>query len=116
LRCLIVDDNTSFLTVATELLEREGLEVVGAAATAAEALARTRELLPDVVLLDIVLGDESGLDVARQLAVDAPRPPVVIFISTHSQSDFAELVGSAPAAGFVPKAELSAAAVRRLVG
>ena len=73
LRCLVVDDNASFFEAASALLERQGLTVVGVASSGAEALARAGELRPDVVVLDIALGSESGFDVARDLAeADAP--------------------------------------------
>ena len=110
LRCLIVDDNAAFLGAAATLLQRQGVAVVGVASTAAEALQRSTELQPDVVLVDIVLGAESGFDVARELA----GGPTVIFISTHAEADFADLIERAPGAGFVPKSELSAEAIRRL--
>jgi DNA-binding NarL/FixJ family response regulator len=107
---LIVDDNASFLGAAATLLGRQGVTVVGVASTAAEALERSAELQPDVVLVDIVLGSESGFDVARELA----DGPTVIFISTHAETDFADLIERTPAAGFVPKSELSAEAIQRL--
>jgi DNA-binding NarL/FixJ family response regulator len=110
---LIVDDNMTFAKAAGLLLEREGLAVVGVAANAAEAMRETRALRPDVVLLDIVLGGESGFDVARELIADGERT-TIIFISTHSEADFAELIADAAAAGFIPKSELSAEAIRRL--
>lgn len=116
LRCLIVDDNASFLRAAGALLERGGMSVVGLASNASEALRRARELRPDVVLVDIVLGRESGFDVARALARDDAGKPAVILVSTHAEADFAELIEQAPAAGFVPKSELSPDAIRRLVG
>jgi DNA-binding NarL/FixJ family response regulator len=65
---LIVDDNQLFLEAARGLLERQGLRVVGVAATTAEALRRAEELRPEVVLVDITLGGESGFDLARRLA------------------------------------------------
>ena len=74
LRCLIVDDNASFLDAATNLLEREGLDVVGVASTSDEALRQAEELRPDVVLVDIMLGTESGFDLARRLADAVPGP------------------------------------------
>jgi DNA-binding NarL/FixJ family response regulator len=114
LRCLIVDDNSSFLDAATNLLEREGLTVAGVASTAAEALEQAARLRPDVVLVDISLGSESGLDLARQL-VEAHADQTVILISTHAEADFADLIDDTPAAGFVPKSELSGPAIRRLV-
>jgi CheY-like chemotaxis protein len=116
LRCLIVDDSPRFLDAARGLLERQGITVAGLAANGAEALRRAEELRPDVTLVDIDLGGESGFDVARQLSGDggAPLSPVIL-ISTHDQEDFAELIAASPALGFVSKAELSADAVRALL-
>ena len=115
-RYLIVDDNRAFLDAAESLLEREGLDVVGVASTIDEALRRARELSPDVVLVDIMLGDESGFDLARLLVEDgSPQHPAVILISTQHESDFADLISEAPALGFVPKSELSARAIERLI-
>jgi len=113
---LIVDDNRLFLEAARALLEREGLRVVGVAATSAEALQRAEELRPQVILVDIMLGGESGFDLARRLARQSPGGgPTVILISTHAGADFADLIAQSPAAGFVPKPELSAEAIRRIV-
>ena len=111
LRCLVVDDNASFIEAATTLLEREGLTVVGAASSIAEALTRVQELRPDVVLVDIMLGLESGFSLARQLG-QADLGAQIILISTHAESDFAELIDQSPAVGFLSKSDLSAAAIR----
>lgn len=116
LRCVIVDDNASFLRAATALLEREGLRVVGVASNGGDALTQARELRPNVVLLDIALGPESGFDVARRLVEADPDGARIILISTHSEADFADLIDATPAAGFVPKAALSASAIRSLAG
>jgi two-component system nitrate/nitrite response regulator NarL len=116
LSCLIVDDSAAFLEAAERLLEREGLTVAGVASTAAEALEQARALRPDVVLVDIVLGDASGFAVARRLAADGRGKPAVILVSTHAEADFADLIAETPAAGFLAKGELSAAAIRRLAG
>jgi two-component system, NarL family, nitrate/nitrite response regulator NarL len=113
LRCLIVDDNASFLDAATTLLERQGLTVVGVASTTEEALRQVEVLQPDVVLVDISLGAESGFDLARRLA-EVACVATVVLISTHAEADFADLIDESPAAGFVPKSELSAGAIRRL--
>jgi DNA-binding NarL/FixJ family response regulator len=113
---LIVDDNQLFLETARVLLERQSLRVVGVAETAAQALQRTAELRPDIVLVDITLGDESGFDVARHLAEDdRGGGAAVILISTHSEADFADLIAESPAAGFLSKEDLSADAIRRIV-
>src|SRR6266566_7789479 len=110
IRCLIVDDNPPFLDAARLLLERQGIAVVGVATTSAEALRLEEELRPDVVLVDIRLGDESGFDLARRLT------GTVILISTHAQSEYADKIAASPAAGFIPKAQLSASAVLHLAG
>jgi DNA-binding NarL/FixJ family response regulator len=116
LRCLIVDDSSSFLEAAQALLEREGLSVVGHASSGGEALRAAEELRPDVVLVDISLGAESGFDVARSLLDrEEDGGTAVILISTHSESDFADLIEASPAIGFLPKSELSAAGIRRMV-
>ena len=115
LRCLIVDDNASFLSEASALLQREGITVVGLASTPDEAVAQVRQLEPDVALVDIVLGRESGLELARRLAESNGHGLSVILISTHAESDFADLIDEVPVAGFLPKSELSAHAIRRLL-
>jgi len=114
--CLIVDDNASFLEAARILLEREGLSVAGVASTGADALRQVEALHPDVVLVDVFLGEESGLDLTRRLVQDGVvHEAPVILISTHSRADLEDLITASPAAGFVPKAELSASAIRGIV-
>jgi DNA-binding NarL/FixJ family response regulator len=73
LRCLLVDDNDAFLETARALLERQGVQVAGVASNIAGALRQARALRPDVVLVDIGLGEESGFELARLLAADGPR-------------------------------------------
>jgi CheY-like chemotaxis protein len=113
LRCVIVDDSRTFLDAARGLLERGGIVVDAVASTSAEALEQTEALRPDVVLVDIFLGEESGFDLARRLAADG-NGMTVILISTHSEADFADLIAESSAAGFLPKAELSASAIERI--
>jgi DNA-binding NarL/FixJ family response regulator len=115
LRCLIVDDNTLFLEGAAALLRREGLDVIGVASNSAQAIQLVSELRPDVTLVDIDLGDEDGLEVARQLSDNAAVQSKVILISTHSEEDLAHLIAMSPALGFVPKTRLSAQAIRDLL-
>jgi DNA-binding NarL/FixJ family response regulator len=113
---LIVDDNRPFLEAARVLLEREGMRVVGVAATSAQALRRAAELRPDVVLVDIALGGESGFDVADHLAGHGnSAAPAVIMMSTYSEADFADLIAQSVAKGFLPKQQLSADAVRQIL-
>jgi CheY-like chemotaxis protein len=113
---LLVDDSPHFLDAARALLEREGLTVVGVASTSAEAISRVRELQPDVTLVDIDLGAESGLDLARRLSdTDGQQSPLVILISAYPEGDVAELVADTPAIGFLAKSELSRAAIVELL-
>ena len=109
MRCLIVDDSRQFLEAASVLLERQGLIVVGTATTSSEGLRLADELRPEVVIVDVRLGDESGFELARKLS------QTVILISTYSEAEYAEQVARTPAAGFIPKSELSAGAIRLLL-
>jgi CheY-like chemotaxis protein len=117
LRCLIVDDSPHFLSAAQGLLEREGMLVVAVARNGDEAVRRATETGPNVTLVDIDLGGESGFDVVRRLSRETDlAPSTVILVSTHGEEDYAELISASPVAGFLPKARLSAAAVRGLLG
>ena len=118
LRCLLVDDNEAFLEAASLLLEREGLTVVGVASSIAEALRQARALRPDVILVDIGLGDESGFDLAQLLAQDGRgrRRRRDLDFGTAAEADYTELIDESPAAGFLPKSELSARGISRILG
>jgi DNA-binding NarL/FixJ family response regulator len=112
LRCLIVDDNDRFAEIATDLLTQQGITVVGTASTSEEALRRVEQLRPDVTLVDIDLGAESGFEVVRRLAEGAQtRDSRTILISSHAAWDYVELIEASEALGFVPKSELSAQAI-----
>ena len=117
MRCLIVDDNARFRHELGGLLEEQGIEMSGGAGSEAEAVRQVAELRPDVVLVDIDLGGESGFDVARRLR-DGPldAAPEVILISTHDGREYAELIEASPVLGFIAKTELSAAAIHRILG
>jgi DNA-binding NarL/FixJ family response regulator len=116
LRCLIIDDQPSFCEAARELLEGQGVTVVGFATTRSEAVRSVQQLRPEVALVDIHLGADSGFDLARQLADDGDgSAPRVILISTHDERDFVRLIESSPAVGFLAKTELSAERIHRLL-
>jgi two-component system, NarL family, nitrate/nitrite response regulator NarL len=115
LRSLLVDDNGHFRVAARDLLQREGIEVVGVAATGKEALELAEELRPDVALVDIDLGEESGFDVARRL-VEATGKESVVLISTYAEGDFADLIAASPAVGFLSKSDLSARSIYGILG
>jgi DNA-binding NarL/FixJ family response regulator len=110
--CLIVDDSTGFLAAARQLLERQGMTVAAVASTGDEAERRLVQTRPDVVLVDIDLGGESGLELAERFGRYAGSLPVaIILISTHAEQDYRDLIAASPAIGFVPKSELSADAI-----
>jgi CheY-like chemotaxis protein len=114
--CLIVDDNRPFLEAARILLEREGLIVAGVATTSSDALRQAETLRPDVVLVDIALGEENGFDLALELAQDGVGAELtVVLISTRAEEDVADQLTESPAAGFLSKTALSAAAIRQFV-
>jgi DNA-binding NarL/FixJ family response regulator len=118
IRCLIVDDSPWFAAEAGNLLEEEGIRVVGVATGGDEAVRLARDLRPDLALVDIDLGGESGLDVARRLCGEEGGSVVgaVILVSTHSEDEFTELIAASPAVGFLAKSELSADGIEALLG
>ena len=120
LRCLIVDDSYTFLRAASVLLEGEGVTVAGVASSSAEALRQARALRPDVILVDVGLGEESGFDLARALAQDGQDgqdgKAAMIMISARAGADYADLIAESPAAGFLAKSKLSAREIDRILG
>jgi DNA-binding NarL/FixJ family response regulator len=114
-RCVIVDDSLVFVTAARSLLEHEGMTVLGAASNGTEALRLAADLQPDVLLVDIDLNGESGLELVGRLAGSADPAPPVILISTHAEDTYADLIAESRAVGFLPKAKLSATTIGRLL-
>jgi DNA-binding NarL/FixJ family response regulator len=109
-RVLVVDDHPSFRRFATKLLQAGGFDVVGEAEDGASALAAARRLQPELVLLDVLLPDMSGLAVAEALAGDSHHPRVVL-VSSRNASELGAALEQSPAAGFVTKSELTAEAL-----
>jgi DNA-binding NarL/FixJ family response regulator len=89
--------------------------MAGVASSIAEAVGQARALRPDLILVDIGLGDESGFTLARLLA-DDHQSAYVILISAGAEADYAELIAESPAAGFLAKSELSASGIGRILG
>jgi len=112
---LIVDDHSTFRGTARALLESEGFEVVGEAADGASAIDAVESLHPDVVLLDVHLPDVDGFEVAATLKKNGDAPAIVM-ASSHDACDFGRCVADSGALGFIPKAELSGAALSALIG
>lgn len=112
---LIVDDHLDFRESAKALLEAEGFAVVAAVADGVDALVAIERLRPEVVLLDIQLPGEDGFAIAERLAA-TPQPPHVVLISSREAAAYGPRLDAAPARGFIPKRELSGAAIAALLG
>jgi DNA-binding NarL/FixJ family response regulator len=112
---LIVDDSKEFVASAARLLNFQGIEVVAPAFSRAEALELVTALRPDVALVDVELGEEDGVQLSHELAARAPSTRIVL-ISSYDRDDLAQLIEHSPAVGFLPKSELGAAAIERLLG
>jgi chemotaxis response regulator CheB len=115
MRCLIVDDSADFVEAARHLLEHGGIKVVGVASTSVEALRCFEQQRPDVTLIDVNLGRENGFKLAEQLHRSGFPAPVIL-ISTQAEHDFADMIATSPAIGFLAKFALTAGAIRDLVG
>ena len=115
MRVLIVDDNVEFLASAQRLLEQEGVVVVGVATSGAEALQLAVEHGPDVILVDIEIGEESGFDIVDQLSASAKFGSSLVLVSAHHRDDLVELLAASPASGFIAKSELTAQGIIELL-
>jgi CheY-like chemotaxis protein len=117
IRVVIVDDNPEFLDSARRLLEHQGARVVGVASTNADALRSVQERRPDVTLVDVNIGEESGFDLAEALhEMDSAATAPVILISTHAEPDLTDMIESSPAVAFLAKSALSASAITAALG
>ncbi len=104
LRVLLVDDHAVVRTGTRQVLETSGdIAVVGEAESGAAALALVDAMEPEVVLVDVQLVDESGIDVARELAVTHPSVRVVI-LSAHDDEEFVHDAFEVGAAGYCERA------------
>ena len=118
-RILIVDDHEVLRDGVKRIFDKQpGTTIFGEASTIQEALGLVREQDWDVVMLDISLGDRSGLEVLKELKRIRPRLPVLI-LSMHSEEQFARRAFKAGAAGYItkdsPRAEL-VKAVNKVIG
>lgn len=114
LSCLIVDDSEEFLASATRLLSLQGVEVVGQASSGAEALRLAEAVSPDVALVDVELGEEDGIELAR-LLTSGDSGTHVILISLRDRNELVELMAGSGAVGFLRKDALDAQAVADLI-
>lgn len=115
MRCALIDDCDRFLFAAQRMLERHGIDVVCVATNGVEGLARVGELRPDVVLVDLRLGEECGLTLAEQIAGCADHSPVVILMSAYSANEVESLIDKAGIAAFLAKQKLTGQAIWDIV-
>jgi two-component system response regulator EvgA len=113
-RVLIVDDNSDFRAAARQLLERKGFVVVAEAESGNSAVQEAKTHRPDLAFVDLQLPDFDGFEVAERLCRLNPAPKVIL-TSSLDGSDFGALIMGSPALGFIPKGDLSAAAVETLL-
>jgi DNA-binding NarL/FixJ family response regulator len=111
---VIVDDHAGFRSCARRMLEGEGFRVIGEAADGGAALARARELKPELMLIDVCLPDIDGFELAAQLQALDPRPTVIL-TSSRDCAELESLTAGGCACGVVPKDELSGAVLERLL-
>lgn len=115
-RCVIVDDNDRFVDLVTELLVREGFEVVGRADQSGEAMRVIGETRPDLALIDLYLGDENGIElVAEIVRLGLATRTCLLLISTCAASDLHELCELSLAHGYLAKTDLCGRALRELL-
>ena len=98
-QCIIVDDYQPFLKVARAKLEQQGIAVGRRRHQRRRGATPGTRLSPDVALIDISLGQESGFDLERQIT---PYVGSVILISSHDHDqddEYAELIEGSPAVG-----------------
>ena len=115
-RVLIVDDHPGFRRFARNLLQAEGVDVVGEASDEASAVAAVARLRPSLVLLDVLLPGRDGFAIAEELRVVDPELTIVLTSSRPAEEWGRRLEGLAPVAGFVHKDDLSASALTQVLG
>jgi DNA-binding NarL/FixJ family response regulator len=104
-RILLVDDFTPFRKwVRSKLQSQNHFELIGEATSAIEAIQKTQELRPDVIVLDVTLPDKNGIETAKQLCRDVPSAKI-LFLSRHADEDIAQCALDSGAMGYVVKSE-----------
>lgn len=104
-RVLLADDNPAILDHATRLLNEEFV-VVGALKDGESVLRDYEEIKPDVVVLDIAMGDLSGIEVARRL-LDMGHQAKIVFLTVHEEQEYVCAAMGAGGCGYVLKSRLS---------
>jgi DNA-binding NarL/FixJ family response regulator len=102
LRVLLVDDHDLFRTGLRNLLEEQGVQVVGEAAGGSDALRIVREIAPDVVVMDLNMPGMSGVEATREITSIAPLTRVVVLTISDQDDDVMDAI-VAGACGYLVK-------------
>lgn len=106
IRLLLVDDNVAVLEALADLLQ-PSFVIAGTASEGNSVLEQAGALNPDLIILDISLGDITGFEVARQLR-KADIPAKIMFLTVHENIDFIRAAFDLGAVGYVFKSRISA--------
>lgn len=110
MRVLIVDDQPSFRAAARDLLAHRGYTVAGEAGCGASAVEAAGELEPDAILLDLQLGDDDGLKVARSLKEITPSAAILLVSCADvGEEELGPAMRGVGVCGFLPKWKLVSA-------
>ncbi len=101
IRVLIVEDEPSFVEMLQCMLETLAYSVAGVARNSQEAVEMTQTLRPDIILMDIVLADDSGIEAARRIQQICPTP--IIVLTAHDEKDLLEQATAAGVAAYLLK-------------
>jgi DNA-binding NarL/FixJ family response regulator len=101
-RVLLVDDHDLFRTGLRNLLEEQGVEIVGEAGDGAQAVRLVRELAPDVVVMDLNMPGVTGVEATRQVTTAAPLTRVVVLTISDQDGDVLDAI-LAGACGYLMK-------------
>ena len=111
-RLLCVDDSPDMLEILVDLLQPQ-FTIVGTLSSGASVLEEATTLNPDIILLDVDLGDISGFVVAQQLR-SSGCPASVVFLSVHESKEFIRAAKDLGAAGYVCKSQITRDLVKTL--
>jgi two-component system, NarL family, response regulator LiaR len=101
-RVLLVDDHDLFRTGLRNLLEQQGVDIVGEAASGTEALKIVREGAPDVVIMDLNMPGMGGVEATRHMSRDAPLTRVIVLTISEEEQDVMDAI-LAGACGYLLK-------------
>ena len=111
---LVVDDQPPFRAAARAVLSRiSEFELVGEAASGEEAVSMSDSLHPDLVLMDINMGEIDGIEATRRITAGRPATKVIL-VSTYTLEELPAPARTSGAVGYVNKDELSPRAIRRI--